>query len=187
MLWLSMGTPCAASKRCDTTPICRYSLLGLITTLLALMSAAWILMTLEVAVVATIGISWAIYVICRQVRGPIILARPAVLLREVYGAVGDVAPWEYDEAIGRADALACCWHSGQRVLSTPVYTLQARRIHDKFKLTKADTVSFDDILNSGVIPGASGRRLSTAEDDDDDEVHALIAKGGARGRGTYDV
>lgn len=102
---------------------------GLITTLLALMSAAWILMTLEVAVVATIGISWAIYVICRQ----------------------------------------------------------ARRIHDKFKLTKADTVSFDDILNSGVIPGASGRRLSTAEDDDDDEVHALIAKGGARGRGTYDV
>jgi len=129
MLWLSMGTPCAASKRCDTTPICRYSLLGLITTLLALMSAAWILMTLEVAVVATIGISWAIYVICRQ----------------------------------------------------------ARRIHDKFKLTKADTVSFDDILNSGVIPGASGRRLSTAEDDDDDEVHALIAKGGARGRGTYDV
>ena len=39
---------------------------GLITTLLALMSAAWILMTLEVAIVATIGISWAIFVIIRQ-------------------------------------------------------------------------------------------------------------------------
>ena len=39
---------------------------GLITTLLALMSAAWILMTLEVAVVASLGISWAIYVIVRQ-------------------------------------------------------------------------------------------------------------------------
>ena len=40
--------------------------MGLITTLLALMSAAWILMTLEVAVVASLGISWAIYVIVRQ-------------------------------------------------------------------------------------------------------------------------
>lgn len=39
---------------------------GLITTLLALMSASWILMTVEVAAVATLGISWAIYVICRQ-------------------------------------------------------------------------------------------------------------------------
>ena len=39
---------------------------GLITTLLALMSAAWILMTLEVACVATLGISWCIYVIVRQ-------------------------------------------------------------------------------------------------------------------------
>ena len=41
---------------------------GLITTLLALMSAAWILMTLEVALVATLGISWCIFVIVRQAR-----------------------------------------------------------------------------------------------------------------------
>jgi len=41
---------------------------GLITTLLALMSAAWILMTLEVAFVATCGVSWSIYVIVRQAR-----------------------------------------------------------------------------------------------------------------------
>lgn len=41
---------------------------GLITTLMALMSAAWILMTLEVALVATLGISWSIYVIVRQAR-----------------------------------------------------------------------------------------------------------------------
>lgn len=39
---------------------------GLITTLMALMSAAWILMTLEVAFVATLGISWSMYVIVRQ-------------------------------------------------------------------------------------------------------------------------
>ena len=39
---------------------------GLISTLLALMSAAWILMTLEVAAVATLGISWAIFIIMRQ-------------------------------------------------------------------------------------------------------------------------
>lgn len=39
---------------------------GLIATLLALMSAAWILMTFEVAVVATLGISWAIFIIGRQ-------------------------------------------------------------------------------------------------------------------------
>eukprot|EP00908_Phaeocystis_cordata_P019999 Transcript_31632.p1 GENE.Transcript_31632~~Transcript_31632.p1 ORF type:complete len:331 (+),score=32.74 Transcript_31632:102-1094(+) len=43
---------------------------GLITTLLALMSAAWILMTLEVAFVATCGVSWSIYVIVRQVHPP---------------------------------------------------------------------------------------------------------------------
>ena len=41
---------------------------GLITTLLALMSAAWILMTLEVAMVATLGISWCIFIIVRQAR-----------------------------------------------------------------------------------------------------------------------
>ena len=41
---------------------------GLITTLMALMSAAWILMTLEVAIVATMGIAWSIYVIVRQAR-----------------------------------------------------------------------------------------------------------------------
>jgi len=41
---------------------------GLITTLMALMSAAWILMTLEVAIVASMGISWSIYVIIRQAR-----------------------------------------------------------------------------------------------------------------------
>jgi len=41
---------------------------GLITTLLALMSAAWILMTLEVAFVATCGVAWSIYVIVRQAR-----------------------------------------------------------------------------------------------------------------------
>jgi hypothetical protein len=39
---------------------------GLISTLLSLMSAAWILMTLEVAAVATLGISWAIFIIMRQ-------------------------------------------------------------------------------------------------------------------------
>lgn len=41
---------------------------GLVTTLLALMSAAWILMTLEVATVATIGIAWSIFIIMRQAR-----------------------------------------------------------------------------------------------------------------------
>lgn len=41
---------------------------GLITTLLALMSAAWILMTFEVAVVATMGISWCIFIITRQAK-----------------------------------------------------------------------------------------------------------------------
>ena len=41
---------------------------GLINTLLALMSAAWILMTFEVALVATLGISWSIYIIIRQAR-----------------------------------------------------------------------------------------------------------------------
>jgi len=41
---------------------------GLITTLLALMSAAWILMTLEVAFVATLGIAWCIFIIIRQAR-----------------------------------------------------------------------------------------------------------------------
>ena len=41
---------------------------GLITTLLALMAAAWILMTLEVAIVASMGITWSIYVIVRQAR-----------------------------------------------------------------------------------------------------------------------
>ena len=41
---------------------------GLITTLLALMSAAWILMTFEVAVVATLGISWCIFIIGRQAK-----------------------------------------------------------------------------------------------------------------------
>lgn len=44
--------------------------MGLITTLLALMSAAWILMTLEVAFVATCGVSWSIWVIVRQARAP---------------------------------------------------------------------------------------------------------------------
>ena len=41
---------------------------GLITTLMALMSASWILMTFEVACVATLGISWAIFIIMRQAR-----------------------------------------------------------------------------------------------------------------------
>jgi len=41
---------------------------GLIFTLLALMSASWILMTFEVSVVATMGISWCIFVIVRQAR-----------------------------------------------------------------------------------------------------------------------
>ncbi len=39
---------------------------GLITTLLALMAAAWILMTMEVALVASMGISWCIFIIIRQ-------------------------------------------------------------------------------------------------------------------------
>ena len=42
--------------------------IGLVTTLLALMSAAWILMTAEVAVVATFGISWSLFIITRQAR-----------------------------------------------------------------------------------------------------------------------
>jgi len=41
---------------------------GLIATLMALMSAAWILMTLEVAILATMGISWCIFTIMRQAR-----------------------------------------------------------------------------------------------------------------------
>ena len=36
---------------------------GLIATLMALMSAAWILMTFEVACVATLGIAWCIFII----------------------------------------------------------------------------------------------------------------------------
>lgn len=97
---------------------------GLITTLLALMSASWILMTAEVACVATVGISWCIYVIVRQ---------------------------------------AC-------------------RIHDKFRLTgKKDTVSFDDIMNSGVLPGGgAGIRHDAGEEG---ETDTLIQ----RSRGTYDV
>lgn len=42
--------------------------IGLITTLLTLIAAAWIIMTFEVAFVATTGIGWSIYVIVRQAR-----------------------------------------------------------------------------------------------------------------------
>ena len=94
---------------------------GLITTLMALMSAAWILMTLEVAIVATMGISWSIYVIVRQ----------------------------------------------------------ARRIHSKFGLSKADIVTFDDIMGSPVVP-------STAGGGEEDAVLIPRAQQHAR-RGTYDV
>ena len=79
---------------------------GLITTLLALMSAAWILMTLEVAVVATLGISWCILVISRQ----------------------------------------------------------AQRIYSKFGLSAGDTISFDDIMHSGIVPVQRGdERLAAKE------------------------
>merc|ERR1719478_1117803 len=106
---------------------------GLITTLMALMSAAWILMTLEVAFVATCGVSWSIYVIVRQ----------------------------------------------------------ARRIHQKFGLSKGDIVTFEDMLAVG-----DGRRppRRTQEELDDDEPHesaGLISRESttprARPKGTYDV
>jgi len=97
---------------------------GLITTLLALMSAAWILMTLEVAIVATMGIAWCIYVIGRQ----------------------------------------------------------ARRIYTKFRLSKGDVVTFDDIMQSPVVPPVFDR------DEDDNETDVLIpSKTGRRGGASYDV
>lgn len=98
---------------------------GLITTLLALMSAAWILMTRDVAFVATIGIAWCIYVITRQ----------------------------------------------------------ARRIHGKFKLSKGDVVTFDDIMQSPVVP------LPNDKDDEEDETDVLIPRSlqGARRATSYDV
>jgi len=85
---------------------------GLITTLCALMSASWILMTREVSFVATLGISWSIYVITRQ----------------------------------------------------------ARRIHGKFRLSKADTVNFDDILQSNVVPKA----LGNDDDEEEEETDSLL-------------
>lgn len=85
---------------------------GLVSTLMALMSAAWILMTLEVASVATLGIGWCIYVIIRQ----------------------------------------------------------AARIHGKFHLRAGESVSFDDILNSGVVPGGG------IDDDELDENAVLIPR-----------
>lgn len=87
---------------------------GLITTLCALMSASWILMTREVSFVATLGISWSIYIITRQ----------------------------------------------------------ARRIHGKFRLSKGDTVNFDDILKSSAVPQAHPD--GDALDDDGDEADALL-------------
>lgn len=75
---------------------------GLITTLMALMSASWILMTYEVACVASLGISWCIFIISRQ----------------------------------------------------------ARRIHSKFGLGSGDTITFDDILRSPIVP-------RSAEDDEE--------------------
>ena len=92
---------------------------GLITTLLALMSAAWILMTFEVACVATLGISWAIFIIVRQ----------------------------------------------------------ARRINDKFGLSKDDVISFSDIMQSPAVPGKM-------EDDDNDETGRLIS---TVQRGAYEL
>uniref|UniRef100_A0A7S0P118 H(+)-exporting diphosphatase n=1 Tax=Calcidiscus leptoporus TaxID=127549 RepID=A0A7S0P118_9EUKA len=98
---------------------------GLITTLMALMSAAWILMTRDVAFVATIGIAWCIYVITRQ----------------------------------------------------------ARRIHGKFKLSKGDVVTFDDIMQSPVVPLSNNK-----DDDEEDETDLLMPRStqGARTR-SYDV
>mmetsp|Transcript_38309 Transcript_38309/g.84174 ORF Transcript_38309/g.84174 Transcript_38309/m.84174 type:complete len:198 (-) Transcript_38309:553-1146(-) len=97
---------------------------GLITTLLALMSASWILMTRDVAFVATLGIAWCIYVIVRQ----------------------------------------------------------ARRIHGKFRLSKGDVVTFDDILQSPVVP-------PSMLDDDDNESDVLIPRSvqGSRRTTSYDV
>ena len=130
---------------------------GLITTLLALMSAgerhtgpltslfaspqnrinlarpslsrrtAWILMTLEVALVATLGISWCIFVIVRQ----------------------------------------------------------ARRIHAKFGLSKADVISFADIMQSPAVPAFEAQ--GHAEEDENAELIPSLAMSAKVRRGTYDV
>lgn len=92
---------------------------GLIATLLALMSAAWILMTFEVACVATLGIGWAIFIIVRQ----------------------------------------------------------ARRINNKFGLSKDDVISFSDIMQSPAVP-------SKMDDDDDNETGRLIS---TVQRGAYEL
>ena len=85
--------------------------MGLVFTLLALMAASWILMSFDVAVVASLGILWCIYIIIRQ----------------------------------------------------------AWRLHQKFKLGDAETVRFDDILQSCVVP-----RSMDADEDDAGEDQVLL-------------
>jgi hypothetical protein len=64
---------------------------------------------------------------------------------------------------------------------------QARRVHDKFKLSKSETVSFDDILNSGAVVGAARRAALAEEDEELNEMRALMGRSGGRERGLYDV
>ena len=53
-----------------------------------------------------------------------------------------------------------------------IITRQARRIHGKFRLSKGDTVNFDDILKSSAVPQAHPD--GDALDDDGDEADALL-------------
>ena len=124
---------------------------GLVFTLLALMAASWILMSFDVAVVASLGILWCIYIIIRQARPPLLL----LLLPHL-----DSAP----------------------------LTRQAWRLHHKFKLGDTETVRFDDILQSRVVP-----RAMEAEEDEPSEDQQLLpqklnngVRSPARGRG-YEV
>lgn len=60
-------------------------------------------------------------------------------------------------------------------------------MHDKFKLSKSETVSFDDILSSGAVLGAVRRAALAEEEEEVHETLTLMGRAGARGRGTYDV
>ena len=84
---------------------------GLVSTLFAFMAAAWILMSAEVAIVASLAISWSIYTIIRQ----------------------------------------------------------AHRLHSKFALNPNDTIRFDDILKSSVVP-----RTAHQDYDSEEEMDVLI-------------
>ncbi len=99
---------------------------GLVTTLCALMAAAWILMAVEVALVASLGISWSIYVIIRQ----------------------------------------------------------AFRLHSKFKLDPSDTIRFDDILKSNVVP-----RMNHVDEDEEEmqDLYVPDSMGAEKGGSRYDL